>query len=1038
MMKHFIIFAVTTISILCISCRTYNDKTSEKTITSFDEIAGKFAEPPAEYGSAPLWVWNTEITKEMLETSLNDLKAKGFGGVFIHPRPGLITEYIANQWFELCRHAVNVGKQLGMYVWIYDENSYPSGFAGGHVPAQMPESGKNGALAVNKHEAFPDEVPNNLFVCFKKENDKYREIPPADYAAERGKKGEYYLLNKADYGKSPWFGGYSYVDLLYPGVTEKFIEVTIDGYKRALGDEFGKTVPGWFTDEPNINPPGALRWTKDLPDVFRNKWGYDLKENLPSLFAETGDWKRVRHNYTQTLLQMFIDRFAKICYEYCEANNLKFTGHYWEHGWPDMVEGGDNMAMYAWHQMPGIDMLFNQYNDESPQAQFGNVRSVKELASVANQTGRRRTLCETYGAGGWEETFRDFKRLGDWEYALGVNFMNQHIANLSIAGARKYDHPPVFSAHSPWWQYYGELNQYFARLSMALSAGEQVNDLLIIEPTTSIWMYYAYRFSNQTFRETGNVFQRFVTAFEKAQIEYDLGSENIIKDRGKVRKNKFVIGQREYSKVIIPPMTENLDAPTFALLKKFASGGGTVVAYSQPSYVDGSQNKEIQEFFADTEKVTLRSADKHDFASVASPDVKFTLTSGVDNLYHHRRIMEDGQILFLANVSLTETALGTVELKGADAVELHALSGKLRDYPETAKDGRISLTYNLPPAGSLLLYICNDKKSGYAPQPAAKAPQVEIAATAPVAVSPETDNVLTIDFCDLTVGNEKFSDLHFFDAADKAFKHHGFRDGNPWSTSVQYKKNIVERDTFSTGGFIVTYRFTVASAFDFSEMQAVVENAELYEITLNGKPVKPSGAWWLDRQMGVCPIGKQVQKGENLLVLKLSPMKVHAEIEPVYIRGKFSVTPAAKGWTLNPPQTTLAIGSWKEQGMPFYAGTVTYSKRYDIADPSKRHFVCLDQWTGTVAEVTVNGKSAGTIAFEPYIADVSKLLQKGENTIVVKVVGSNKNLLGPFHNNPAPGITGPWHFRNVKVYPSGKDYQQLDYGLMNDFSVKTD
>ena len=1034
------IFTVMITAIACFSCQTELSKPSDGRIASFNEIAGKFSEPPSEYGSAPLWVWNTVITHELLETSLNELKTQGFGGVFIHPRPGLITEYISDEWFDLCRHAVNVGKQLGMYVWIYDENSYPSGFAGGHVPAQMPESNGHGALSVNKLEAFPDEVPDNLFVCYKNENDKYLEISLSDCAAERGKKGEYYLLNKNTYGSSsPWFGGYSYVDLLYPGVTEKFIEITLDGYKRAVGDEFGKTVPGWFTDEPNISPPGALRWTKDLFDVFNQQWGYDLKANLPSLFAETGDWRRVRHNYTQTLLQMFIDRFAKVCYEYCEANNLKFTGHYWEHGWPDMADGGDNMAMYAWHQMPGIDMLFNQFNDESPQAQFGNIRAVKELASVANQTGRQRTLSETYGGGGWEETFRDFKRLGDWEYALGVNFMNQHLTHLSIAGARKYDYPPVFSAHSPWWQYYGELNRYFARLSMALSSGEQVNDLLIIEPTTSIWMYYAYRFSNPTYREIGKTFQKFVTAFEKAQVEYDLGSENIIKDRGTVRKNKFVVGLREYSKVIIPPMTENLDASTFALLKKFVSGGGTVISYAKPSYVDGSLNNEIQEFFADSKKVTLIESDQYDVQSVASSEIKFAQTSGSNNLYHHRRIMNDGQILFLANISLTETAVGTVELKGADAVELHALSGKLRDYPETAKDGLIFLNYNLPPAGSLLLYICKDKKSGYEPQPVSTVPQVELAATTPLSVSPDTDNVLTVDFCDLSLGKETFKDMYFYDAADKAFKHHGFKDGNPWSTSVQYKKNTIARDTFSTGGFTVTYRFTVASAFDFADMQAVVEHPEMYEITLNGKPVKPTaGAWWLDRGMGVCPIGKEVKTGENLLVLKLSAMKIHAEIEPVYIRGKFSVTPAAKGWTLNPPVATLATGSWKEQGLPFYAGTVTYTKRYDIADPSKRHLVCLNEWKGTVAEVAVNGKSAGTVAFEPYVADISGLLQKGENTVTVKVVGSNKNLLGPFHNNPAPGVVSPWHFRGVKSYPSGKDYHQLDYGLMNDFSLKTD
>ncbi|MDR1102123.1 MAG: hypothetical protein LBL42_00040, partial [Tannerella sp.] len=591
-----------------LSCRENTDSSAGgEGMVAFEEFSGQFAGPSREYGTAPLWVWNTRVTRELIDTSMKELKEQGFGGVFIHPRPGLITEYISDEWFELWRYAMETGKKLDMDVWIYDENSYPSGFAGGHVPAEMPESYNQGrSLLPEKYEVFPDSVPDAL-LCYRKENGTFREIT-SGMKDELGRKGEYYVLRKGYDGKSPWFGGYSYVDLLYPGVTEKFIEITMDGYKRALGDEFGKAVPGWFTDEPNISPPGGIRWTPDLFDVFQARWGYDLKACLPSLLEETGDWKKVRHNYTQTLLQLFIDRWAKPCYEYCEANNLKLTGHYWEHGWPNVADGGDNMAMYAWHQQPAIDMLFNQYNDESPQAQFGNVRAVKELSSVANQTGARRTLSETYGGGGWEETFRDFKRLGDWEYALGVNFMNQHLAHLSIAGARKYDYPPTFSEHSPWWPYYRDLNVYFARLSMALSAGEQVNDLLILEPTTSIWLYYAYGYSNPAYMEIGKTFQQFVTALEKAQVEYDLGSENIIKDRGSVAGKKFVIGRRAYSKVVIPPMTENLDAATFVLLRKFAENGGTILSYAQPAYVDGAPNDDLQAFFSNPAGVTLLTA----------------------------------------------------------------------------------------------------------------------------------------------------------------------------------------------------------------------------------------------------------------------------------------------------------------------------------------------------------------------------------------------------------------------------------------------
>ncbi len=66
---------------------------------------------------------------------------------------------------------------------------------------------------------------------------------------------------------------------------------------------------------------------------------------------------------------------------------------------------------------------------------------------------------------------------------------------------------------------------------------------------------------------------------KRAQVEYDLGSENIIKDLGSVSKGKLAVGQASYSRVVIPPMTENLDLPTFGLLEKFVSDGGTLISF---------------------------------------------------------------------------------------------------------------------------------------------------------------------------------------------------------------------------------------------------------------------------------------------------------------------------------------------------------------------------------------------------------------------------------------------------------------------------
>ena len=1036
--------------VLCVSCLIKGKDRDVSgnyvgCINDFKTLSNEFFAPAKEYGTAPLYVWNTTITRELIDRTMADMKDKGFGGLFVHPRPGLITEYISDEWYDLFRYTIDKGKQLGMNTWIYDENSYPSGFAGGHVPAQMPESYNQGqGLQLSKFELLPDTA-GRYFICMKEENGRFTDIT-ANVQAESGKKGNYYLFSKTYHFNSPWYGGFSYVDLLYPGVTQKFIELTMPGYERVAGDEFGQSMPGWFTDEPHIQPPGGIRWTPDLFDVFQKKWGYDLKAALPSLFEEIGEWKQVRHNYQQTLLQMFIDRFAKPCFEYCKAKNILFTGHYYEHCWPDVAQVGDNMAMYAWHQMPAIDMLLNQFDEESPQAQFGNVRSVKELSSVANQMGYRRTMSETYGAGGWEETFRDFKRLGDWEYVLGVNFMNQHLSYLSISGARKYDHPPSFTDHSPWWPYYKTINMHFARLSMALSAGEQINDVLILEPTTSIWLYFtyensnnklwniAYENSNNKLWDIGRAFQGFLTTLEKAQVEYDLGSENIIKDQGRVNGKKFFVNKRAYSKVVLPPMMENLDAPTWALLKKFVDNGGMVLSFSDPNYIDGKPDLEMKHYFTEkpnVKRISVLTADviREDFAS---EDIAFSETNG-GNLFHHRRIMSDGQVLFLVNSCLNEETKGSVSLTGKDAIELNTLTGEMFDYPETATGKRIRIDFELPPAGSLLLYVFDKQQDGFG-KPAPAKQYTVVNASSPLVAKPDGNNVLTIDFCDLYIDGEIFRDQHVYNAADKAFKHHGFHDGNPWNTSVQYKDNIVRRDTFKTGGFKAIYRFTVAGDFDMSNMQAVVERPYLYKVTLNGAEIKAEpDKWFLDRDMGVLPIGNIVKKGINELAIELSPMKIHAEIEPVYISGSFTVQPVAKGFTINPPMSVFTTGSWKAQGWPFYHDVVSYVKTFDVANLSDHYQVSLGNWAGTVAAVLVNGQQAGIIGFEPYSLDISKFVRQGANTVEVKIVGSNKNLLGPFHNKHAPGVVGPWHFRKVTSYPEGSDYQQLDYGLMDDF-----
>ena len=285
-------------------------------VRAADSLAVKalFADPPREYASAPLWVWNDLLTEQQIRETMRDLAGQKVMQVFVHPRPGLMTPYLSEDWFRLWKVALDEAGKLDMNVWIYDENSYPSGFAGGWVPELMPESRGMG-LTLKESKPAP-KWSDSLVAVHRVAGDTSENVTARIKAGEALPDGRYLVAGIQRAGNSPWHGDRCYVNLLTPGVTEKFLEVTLEAYKREIGDQFGKRVPGVFTDEPNIRPAGGFPWCPDLPEQFQKRWGYDLLEHLPSLTLEVGDWRRIRHNYFCLINELFIERWGKPFYEW--------------------------------------------------------------------------------------------------------------------------------------------------------------------------------------------------------------------------------------------------------------------------------------------------------------------------------------------------------------------------------------------------------------------------------------------------------------------------------------------------------------------------------------------------------------------------------------------------------------------------------------------------------------------------------------------------------------------------------------------------
>ena len=211
----------------------------------------------------------------------------------------------------------------------------------------------------------------------------------------------------------------------------------------------------------------------------------------------------------------------------------------------------------------------------------------------------------------------------------------------------------------------------------------------------------------------------------------------------------------------------------------------------------------------------------------------------------------------------------------------------------------------------------------------------KIGADSPLIIEAEQPNVLTLDYCDLTLKGKIEKDLYFYDAQQKIFQAHGI-PRNPWDSSVQFKTSIIDLNQFPPdSGFEAVFRFSADAGVNLTTMQAVMERPELFRLFVNGREVMPlTGRWWLDRAFGVYAIGSLVQPGANELKLISRPFTIYSEFEPIYLLGDFRLQAEDKGFSLAPSRP-LTPGPWNQQGLPLYGAGVRYRKTYTLPDADK-------------------------------------------------------------------------------------------------------
>jgi len=402
-------------------------------------------------------------------------------------------------------------------------------------------------------------------------------------------------------------------------------------------------------------------------------------------------------------------------------------------------------------------------------------------------------------------------------------------------------------------------------------------------------------------------------------------------------------------------------------------------------------------------------------------------------LFHHRRQLDDGELLFLVNTSIEAPSAGIGQSREHGVEKWDLATGEVAPYQFEPQGNGVRASFTLPPSGSLLLFLSSKPLS---PAPALTETTTTIAATGRVEIRRLEPNVLTLDYVDITAGGETKTNVYFYQANQFAWQKNGM-ERNPWDSAVQFKDELISKKFPHESGFTASYKFTIDGLVP-KDLAIVIERPDLYTITCNGKNITPKkGSWWLDKAFGRIAIASAARTGENVVAIKAAPFTMFHELEPAYVLGDFTLWPAQSGFVIAPAQA-LKMGKWNEQGHPFYSAGVAYRQKFTVDKMNGRYVVSLPNWYGSVAKVVVNGRLTGYVTAPPWECDVTQGLRAGENSIEVAVIGTLRNTLGPHHGNPPLGSAWPGMFQHGPKggSPPGNHYSTVAYGIFEPFTLK--
>ena len=999
-----------------------------------------FQNPGNEYRATPFWAWNCKMTKEEVDNTLESIKAMGMGGGHVHCRTGMDNTYMGEEFLGLVKYTNEKCKEMGMLTWLYDEDRWPSGAAGGLVTKDhqyrirfllfTPERQEGKTFKESRRKSSGQAIRSEERTLLGRYQVKLENGYMTDYQkiAEDAVLAEGYVEWFAYLevsGDNPWFNNEAYLNTLDKKAVERFIEETHEKYYELLGEEFDKSIPAIFTDEPQFSHKQTLGfaeekadvtipYTDDLEETFQAAYGHSLLEHLPEIFWETGtdQVSRIRYEYHDHIAERFAAAFADTIGTWCEKHNIMLTGHMMEEPTLETQTAalGEAMRSYRSFQLPGVDMLCDRRE----------LSTMKQTQSAVHQYGRPGALSELYGVTNWDFDFRGHKVQGDWQAALGVTVRVPHLTWTTMAGEAKRDYPAAIGYQSPWYKEYPLIENHFARVNAAMTRGVPHVRVGVIHPIESYWLFWGPKEQTAEVREEMDEnFKNLIEWLLYGTIDFNFIAESLLPDlnAGQEEGTALKAGEMNYD-VIIVPNCITLRKTTLDILEKFRDRGGCLIFTGDlPKYEDAYPSERGKELAAKAEVVPFgKNHLMRALQSVREVEIKDAYGKMAVNLIYQMREEGENRWLFLAHVhrvipesgfnaiiggignrrsneDLTVGEALKITLAGEWKVTLYdTLSGETEELCAVYENGNTVLVREMYDHDSLLIYLEPGRREGSCGNAVCDAAEQieELTIPAETEVVRTEPNVSILDLAEYKFDDGEWQpeeeilriDNQFRETLGYPMRMEAFAQPwtNDWAEGLNHKLSL---------------RFTIQTEISLNGVKLAMENDEQARIFLDGLEVENrKDGWYTDHHIYTTAL-PLITKGTHTLMVEI-PYNSKINIETMFLLGDFAVEVRGRKQILKAEEKTAGYADATRQGYPFYGGNLIY--RIPFSSKGGEVTVQANMFRAPVIRVSADGKAAGHIFISPYRVILGNL-EAGEHMLELEVFGSRINTFGTVHNS---------------------------------------